>query len=99
MSKGAGRVQQAIIAAFKAHPDRFFTVEELAEFAYPGIALEAKHKDRTSRAVNSLMVPLGLMKRRVSLPDGFGWRNEFIQADVFEQMVAEARKKRAFAAV
>jgi len=97
VSKGYGRIQLAIATAFKDQPGRFFTIDELATIAYPGIALEAKHRDRTNRAVNSLMQDLGLMKRRVSLAQGLGWRNEFIRAEVFEQMVLAARKKRQIA--
>jgi len=94
VGKGYGRIQLAIINAIKEQPRKFFTIEEFAAISYPGVPLESKHKDRVSRAVNSLVDELGLMKRRVALPGGLGWRNEFIKVEVFDQMVLEARKKR-----
>ena len=39
MSRGLGRVQRKIDDALKAEPSRRFTVEELAEIAYPGVTL------------------------------------------------------------
>lgn len=36
MSRGPGRIERAILAAFAAEPDAAFTTEELAGRAYPG---------------------------------------------------------------
>src|SRR4051812_21944990 len=36
MSKGPGRVERIIAAAFTANPTKVFTVEELTRLAYPG---------------------------------------------------------------
>ncbi len=48
MSRGPGRLQRGLIAAFQAEPDRRFTIEELAALVYPG---EAFKRDHASAAV------------------------------------------------
>jgi hypothetical protein len=55
MSKGPGRVERAIIAAFKAEPDRAFTTEELALAVYAGLnRAEKKHRVAVLRAMRRL---------------------------------------------
>ena len=36
MSRGAGRVERAIMAAVRAEPDNAFTVADLCDRVYPG---------------------------------------------------------------
>ena len=54
MSRGAGVVQRRIIAALQAEPMRLFTVEELAEIAFPGEPIERKHLVSVLRALKNL---------------------------------------------
>ena len=54
MSRGAGIVQRRIIAALQAEPTRLFTVEELAEIAFPGEPIEHKHWVSVRRALQGL---------------------------------------------
>jgi hypothetical protein len=55
MSRGSGRIEQAIIAAFTTEPDNAFTVAELCERIYPGIDyIEKKHRVAIIRAAQSL---------------------------------------------
>jgi hypothetical protein len=44
MSKGSGRIQRAIVAAFAADPDNAFTAGELCARAYPGVQVDKKHR-------------------------------------------------------
>lgn len=75
MSRGPGIVQRRIMAAFEDQPAKRFTVEELCELAYPGEAIERKHKESVRRALNKIVPDAGLWKSRAVLPDGFGWRH------------------------
>lgn len=55
MSRGLGRIQRAIEAAFGADPDNAFTVEDLCDRVYPGIArIEKKHRVAVLRAARNL---------------------------------------------
>ena len=55
MSRGPGKIEQAIEAAFKAEPDNAFTVQDLCERAYPGInKIERKHRVSVIRAATAL---------------------------------------------
>lgn len=51
MSRGPGRIERAIEAAFTANPDLAFTVPDLAALAFPGLnQLEKKHRVSVLRA-------------------------------------------------
>jgi hypothetical protein len=51
MSRGPGRIQRAITAAFERDPKRSFTTDELVELAYPGVRrIETKHRVAVLRA-------------------------------------------------
>jgi hypothetical protein len=51
MSRGPGRIQRAIIAAFERCPKRSFTTDELVALAYPGVRrIEKKHRVAVLRA-------------------------------------------------
>ena len=50
MSRGAGNVQRSLIAAFQGELRRPFTVEKLAEIAFPGEPIERKHLMSVRRA-------------------------------------------------
>ncbi len=55
MSKGPGRVERAIEAAFEAEPDRAFTTEELVFQVYPGLnRCEKKHRVALLRAMKRI---------------------------------------------
>jgi hypothetical protein len=55
MSRGSGRIEQAIIAAFTAEPDNAFTVAELCDRIYPEAGyVDKKHRVAIIRAAKSL---------------------------------------------
>lgn len=55
MSKGAGKVERAIEAAFAADPDNAFTTDELCQLVYSGInSIEKKHRVAVVRSAKSL---------------------------------------------
>jgi len=55
MSKGPGCVMRIIRETIEAHPDRRFTIVELAEFAYPNApSIERKHLVAVRAAVKKL---------------------------------------------
>jgi hypothetical protein len=55
MSRGSGRIEQAIIAAFTAEPDNAFTVAELCVRIYPNAGyVDKKHRVAIIRAAKSL---------------------------------------------
>ena len=59
MSKGPGKIERAIEAAFMAAPSATFSVEELGPIAYPGInRVEKRHRVAILRAANKVAVRL-----------------------------------------
>ncbi len=70
MSKGPGRVQRAIIAAFADEPARRFTTEELATCVF-GTAPTASHIETVRQALNKL----GLKKSRAGQRKTGGWHH------------------------
>lgn len=51
MSRGPGRIQKTIEAAFMEHPDDIFALEELIVIAFPGLhQIEKKHRVSVIRA-------------------------------------------------
>lgn len=55
MSRGPGRIERAIEAAFRAEPSRAFTVEALALVVFRGInRIEKKHRVAVLRAAHSV---------------------------------------------
>ncbi len=54
MSRGPGIVQRRLIAAFQCEPTQHFTVEQLAEIAFPGEQIERKHAVSVRRALKDL---------------------------------------------
>jgi hypothetical protein len=75
VSKGPGRVQRQIAAAFEAEPSRRFTIEELASAVYPGEAIERSHKVAVRRALKSVGPTIGLHTCRVGQLGKLGWRH------------------------
>ena len=54
MSRGAGRVERAILAAVRAEPDNAFTVADLCDRVYPGVnRIEKKHRVSVQRAMKN----------------------------------------------
>lgn len=55
MSCGLGIRQRRLLAALHAEPDRWFTIDELAEIAFPGgEPVEHKHLSSVRRALRGL---------------------------------------------
>jgi hypothetical protein len=55
MSRGHGKVQRAILAAFAAEPDRAFLLSELCEQIYSGRnRIEKKHRNAVARAARAI---------------------------------------------
>lgn len=55
MSCGLGDLQRRLLAALQAEPARWFTIEELAEVAFPGGGtVEHKHLSSVRRALQGL---------------------------------------------
>jgi hypothetical protein len=73
MSRGAGNVQRSLIAAFEGELGGLFTVEELAEIAFPGKPIERKHLVSVRRALRKLP-DLKLHFQRTGESGTRGWR-------------------------
>ncbi len=73
MSRGPGVVQRKLISAFQSEPTRRFTVEQLAEIAFPGEQIERKHAVSVRRALKNLP-SLNLHVFRAAKPRAHGWR-------------------------
>jgi hypothetical protein len=55
MSRGHGKVQRAVLAAFAAEPDNAFLLSQLCEQAYPGCnRIEKKHRIAVARAAKAI---------------------------------------------
>jgi hypothetical protein len=72
MSRGPGVIQRRLIAAFH-EPGRRFTVEELAEIAFPGEPLERKHAVSVRRALKKLP-SIDLHFHKAGKTRARGWR-------------------------
>jgi DNA (cytosine-5)-methyltransferase 1 len=60
MSRGRGRIERAIAAAFEAEPRRAFSVEALARIAYPDIeGVEKRHRVAVIRAAENIARRMG----------------------------------------
>lgn len=70
MSRGPGVVQRSLIAAIHERGRRF-TVEELAEIAFPGEPIERKHLVSVRRALENLP---GLHFHKAGKSGTRGWR-------------------------
>lgn len=66
MSRGPGRVEQAVEATFARFPDQTFSTAELAPIVYPGVnQLEKKHRVSIVRAADKVAKRIGWSSRRV----------------------------------
>lgn len=55
MSRGPGRIEQVVDAAFTSAPDSTFTIEQLAALAYPGLnRIDKRHRVAILRASRSV---------------------------------------------
>jgi hypothetical protein len=80
MSKGAGRIERAIAAAFTAEPYRIFTIRDLARIAYRGVITpKVKHTNvvglAARRVAKRLHWRLWYGELPASAPDPLGWDN------------------------
>ncbi|MEO9340477.1 hypothetical protein ABFT80_23990 [Mesorhizobium sp. SB112] len=73
MSRGPGRIQRSINAAFDAAPSRRFTTRELAAFAYPGKEVGRSEMVATTRAINKITPALTFC--RVPATGRLGWHH------------------------
>jgi hypothetical protein len=72
MSRGLGTVQRSLIATLN-ESGRRFTIEELAEIAFPGEVIERKHEVSVRRALKNL-VGLDLQFCKAGKSCTRGWR-------------------------
>jgi hypothetical protein len=71
MSRGPGKIERAIEAAFLKEPSRTFSTQELIPIAYPGRkAVEKKHRVAVLRAANKIARLLWWRGRRSERPGG-----------------------------
>lgn len=71
MSRGPGRIERAIEAAFTASPDDAFSVSELGAFAYPGLnRVEKRHRVAILRAADKVGRRLWWAGRTSERPGG-----------------------------
>lgn len=75
MSRGPGRIQRAILAAFDAEPARRFTVRQLAEIAFERTPASTVDCQTTYRALITLAPKHGLVRCRVTLRTRLGWHH------------------------
>jgi hypothetical protein len=56
MSHGPGKIEQAISAAFEAHPDSSFTIGDLARIAFPEASpVDKRHRVSVRRAARKVV--------------------------------------------
>jgi hypothetical protein len=73
MSRGPGRIEQAIEATFTRFPDQTFSTAELGLIVYPGIdRLEKKHRVSIVRAADKVAKRIAWSARRARAPAGAG---------------------------
>ena len=70
MSKGPGRVQRTIMAAFEVEPSRRFTTEELAASVF-GSTPTPSHIETVRQSLNKM----GLKKSRAGQRKTGGWHH------------------------
>jgi hypothetical protein len=73
MSRGPGNVQRRLIAAFEGERAQRFSVQELAEVAFPGETIERTHMVSVRRALRNLP-GLKLHFQRTGESGSRGWR-------------------------
>lgn len=73
MSRGPGRIQRAIAAAFDAQPTRRFTTRELAALAYPGTEIGKTQINGVLHAIPTITPALTAC--RVGATDRLGWHH------------------------
>lgn len=67
-------MQRTLISAFEQQPNRSFTIDELAEVAYPECAVSELQRDTVRRALAKLEPFLKLHRCRAGVPKKRGWR-------------------------
>lgn len=85
MSRGPGSVQRALAEVFELTPNTRFSVDELAQLAFPDTLIEEKHRVSTRRAVRALQASLGVKRFRQGFSprskrqraEHLGWRYEY----------------------
>lgn len=78
MSKGPGRIERAIQAAFAAEPDNAFTTEDLIDRVYPGAnRAERKHRVAVTRAAKQTCERLAEQGWRWASSESLGRRLVF----------------------
>src|SRR5271163_1960986 len=71
MSRGPGKIEQAIETTFTRFPDQTFSTTELGPIAYPGVnRLEKKHRVSIIRAADKVAKRIAWSARRTEAPAG-----------------------------
>lgn len=73
MSRGAGRVEREIAAAFAADPDNAFTADELCQRIYPGFDIRDHWDDSKKYRVAVIRAAKSLARRWPDLGWGRSW--------------------------
>ena len=63
MSRGLGRIQQAIRALIESNQDGAWSMPQLCKLVYPDCTIEKQHRVAIGRALN-----------KMTLPDGWAWK-------------------------
>ena len=77
VSRGYGAVQRQIIAAFEQQPEKRWTIDTLAEWAYPNIPIGPSQRESVRRALGKLEGSLSLRKCRSGVVRSGGWHHTF----------------------
>jgi hypothetical protein len=64
MSKGDGYIQRAIRDEFTQHPERTYTVQDLAAVVFPGMVCQTKHRVAICRAADKIVKECGWIGQR-----------------------------------
>jgi hypothetical protein len=97
MSRGPGKIEQAIGEAFKSEPERTFGTDDLIAIAFPDINhVEKKHRVSVLRAARGACRWTGFVpfNRWLGVPGEFMRRDLAEAADARRMAVAEANFKR-----
>ena len=98
MSRGFGRVQEALIHKFADHPGPY-SIYDLAAAVYPGAEIQKRHKDAVNRAVLKLAPVLGLRQTRMGMPRTGGWKSGWAVAGKTVPQRNDAAFQKAHAAI
>ena len=73
MSRGLGRIQRTVVAAFADDPNAKLTISQLALRCYPDQKITEAHLDTVRRTLTKLEPALGLRRCRIGQLKERGW--------------------------